>query len=156
MRPDSDNNRIRLQRARSTLVSEPGRCLVSRSGTGSSNTDRSGVALTNKQAALFPLQRGSACIVTILLMGALFGSPVSEAQSAESAETPKQTEPGTASAQPVEQSPEKPVTTSRQTQPQAQPKTIGPKAEIKSKAGDVFKPSEEISEDYAVPFPVDI
>lgn len=94
--------------------------------------------------------------MTILLMGALFGSPVSEAQSAESAETPKQTEPGTVSAQPVEQSPEKPVTTSRQTQPQAQPKTIGPKAEIKSKAGDVFKPSEEISEDYAVPFPVDI
>ncbi len=100
--------------------------------------------------------------MTILLMGALFGSPVSEAQSAESAETPKQTEPGTASAQPVEQSPEKPVTTNRQTQPQAQaqpqaqPKTIGPKAEIKSKAGDVFKPSEEISEDYAVPFPVDI
>lgn len=62
-----------------------------------------------------------------------------------------QEQPATASSSPVETKAQDDKTVN---QPQADPS--GQKNTAREKGDEVFKPSEEISEDFAVSFPVDI
>jgi hypothetical protein len=77
-----------------------------------------------------------------LLLGAILSAPLHAASADEdaTAETPAPAKPGTATNQPDEKSSNK----------------LKKKTKVKSEEKDIFRPSEEISEDFAVPFPVDI